>query len=42
MEHGIINYLIDDDDDVHMNNPEKQIHNRNDVYNATNTKPIIG
>ena len=29
MEHGIINYLIDDDDDnVHMINPEKQIHNR--------------
>ena len=27
VEHGIINYLIDDDD-VHMINPEKQIHNR--------------
>ena len=28
MEHGIINYLIDDDDDAHMVNTEKQIHNR--------------
>ena len=28
MEHGIINYLIDNDDDVHMIYPEKQIHNR--------------
>ena len=27
MEHGIINYLIDDDD-VHMGNIEKQVHNR--------------
>ena len=28
MEHDIISYLIDNDDDVHMINPEKQIHNR--------------
>ena len=27
MEHGIISYIIDDDD-VHMVNTEKQIHNR--------------
>ena len=27
MEHGITNYLIDDDD-VHMVNTEKQIYNR--------------